>query len=166
KGVDLVLKAFAKLDRADARLLIAGDGDHRAALESLARSLDLADRVQFLGFISESQKLQLLRSAWSLVFASPKEGWGITNLEAAACCTPVIASNSPGLRESVKDRETGFLVPHGDVRELCAAMERIAQNPGLVSELGSRARRFAETFTWDRAAAETRQHLELQVQGG
>jgi glycosyltransferase involved in cell wall biosynthesis len=166
KGVDLVIRAFARMGRPDARLLIAGGGDHREALESLARSLDLADRVQFLGFISESQKLELLRSAWSLLFASPKEGWGITNLEAAACGTPVIASNSPGLRESVKSGETGFLVPHGDVDELCAAMDRIARNPGLVSELGVRARRFAETFTWDRAASETRQHLELQVQGG
>ena len=52
--------------------------------------------------------------AWALVFASPKEGWGITNLEAAACATPVVASNSPGIRESVRDGETGYLVPHGD----------------------------------------------------
>lgn len=166
KGVDLVLKAFAKLDRADARLLIAGGGDYRPELESLARSLDLADRVQFLGFISESQKLHLLRSAWALVFASPKEGWGITNLEAAACCTPVIASNSPGLRESVRHGETGFLVSHGNVVELSDAMERIASSPSLVTELGMRARRFAETFTWTRAAAETREHLQLQMREG
>ena len=57
----------------------------------------------------------MLRRAWALVFASPKEGWGITNLEAAACGTPVVASNSPGIRESVRDGETGYLVPHGDV---------------------------------------------------
>lgn len=166
KGVDLVLRAFAQLDQPEARLLIAGGGDYRESLEALARSLDLTDRVQFLGFISESQKLELLRAAWSLVFASPKEGWGITNLEAAACCTPVIASNSPGLRESVRNGETGFLVPHGNVGELSSAMKRIASTPGLVSELGSRGRRFAETFTWARAAAETRDHLEIQVRGG
>lgn len=166
KGVDLVLRAFARLDHPDARLLIAGGGDHRPALEALARSLDLGERVQFLGFISEREKLHLLRSAWALVFASPKEGWGITNLEAAACCTPVVASDSPGLRESVRDGETGYLVPHGDVAALSAAMARLAADPALVTTLGSRARRFAETFTWDRAAAETREHLGHVVQGG
>ena len=77
-------------------LEIAGAGDYRPALEQLAASLDLGERVRFLGRISEDEKLRLLRRAWALVFASPKEGWGITNLEAAACGTPVVASNSPG----------------------------------------------------------------------
>jgi len=157
--VGLVIRAFARLRTPDARLLIAGGGDHRPALEALARSLDLGERVRFLGFISEREKVELLRSTWALVFASPTEGWGITNLEAAACGTPVIASNSPGLRESVRDGETGYLVPHGDVSALAGAMQRIAVNPALVSELGPRAREFAESFTWQRAAAETRAHL-------
>ena len=96
---------------------------------------------------------------WALVFASPKEGWGITNLEAAACGTPVVASNSPGIRESVRDGETGFLVPHGDVAAMAAAMRRIAGDAALVAQLGVQARRFAETFTWERAASETESHL-------
>ena len=115
KGVHLVIRAFAAMGVPDAVLEIAGAGDYRPSLEALARSLDLGDRVRFLGRISEAEKLALLRRAWALVFASPKEGWGITNLEAAACATPVVASNSPGIRESVRDGETGFLVPHGDV---------------------------------------------------
>src|SRR5690606_29225307 len=106
KGVDLIIKAFARLGAPSARLMIAGGGDHRPALEALVRSLDLGERVEFLGFISEEEKLRLLRSVWALVFTSPKEGWGITNLEAAACSTPVVASDSPGLRESVRDGET------------------------------------------------------------
>src|SRR5712691_8178166 len=53
-----------------------------------------------------------LRAAWAVVFPSPKEGWGISNVEAAACGTPALASDSPGLRESVRHGETGFLVPH------------------------------------------------------
>jgi glycosyltransferase involved in cell wall biosynthesis len=100
-----------------------------------------------------------LRRAWSLVFASPKEGWGITNLEAAACATPVVASNSPGIRESVRDGHTGFLVPHGDVAAMGAAMRRLASDPSLVATLGREAREFSATFTWQRAADETEQHL-------
>ena len=108
---------------------------------ALAASLDLGERVRFLGRISEAEKLALLRRAWALVFASPKEGWGITNLEAAACGTPVVASNSPGIRESVRDGETGYLVPHGDARGDGrgdgAASPAIA---ALVARLGVQAR--------------------------
>ena len=160
KGVDIVIRAFAALGRSDATLEIAGTGDHRPALETLARSLDLGDRVRFLGFVSEAEKLALLRRAWALAFASPKEGWGITNLEAAACATPVVASDSPGLRESVRDGETGLLVPHGDVAAMAAAMGRIAADRALVDTFGAAGRRFAETFTWERAADETIAHLQ------
>ncbi|HUX33876.1 MAG TPA: glycosyltransferase family 4 protein [Gemmatimonadaceae bacterium] len=159
KGVHLVIRAFASMSRGDAVLEIAGAGDYRPRLERLASSLDLASRVRFLGRISEQEKLALLRRSWALVFASPKEGWGITNLEAAACATPVVASNSPGIRESVRDGETGFLVPHGDTAAMAARMDRLAADPLLVESLGVQARRFAESFTWERAAEQTERHL-------
>jgi glycosyltransferase involved in cell wall biosynthesis len=160
KGVHLVVRAFAALAHPTATLEIAGAGDYRPALERLAASLDLGERVRFLGRISEAEKRALLRRAWALLFASPKEGWGITNLEAAASGTPVVASNSPGIRESVRDGETGYLVPHADTRAMSEAMARLAGNPSLVSHLGAQARCFAETFTWERAAEETERHLE------
>jgi glycosyltransferase involved in cell wall biosynthesis len=165
KGVHLVIRAFAELNHPNAKLEIAGAGDYAPALAALARSLDLGDRVRFLGRISEAEKLSLLRRAWALVFASPKEGWGITNLEGAACATPVVASNSPGIRESVRDGETGYLVPHGDIPAMAAAMRRLADSRKLVEELGLAARRFAETFTWERAAAQTELHLKRVVDG-
>ncbi len=160
KGVHLVIRAFAAMRHPTATLDVAGAGDYRPALERLVSSLDLGDRVRFLGRIDESAKVALLRRSWGLAFASPKEGWGITNLEAAACGTPVVASNSPGIRESVRDGETGFLVPHGDVKAMAASMDTLASDVGLVARLGGRARQFAETFTWERAAAETERHLE------
>jgi glycosyltransferase involved in cell wall biosynthesis len=159
KGVHFVIQAFARLAHPTAILEVAGAGDYRPALERLARSLDLHDRVRFLGRIPEAEKLALLRRAWGLVFASPKEGWGITNLEAAACGTPVVASDSPGIRESVRNGETGFLVPHGDVAAMASAMDALAGSPSLVRRLAEHARRFAEGFTWDRAADETERHL-------
>jgi glycosyltransferase involved in cell wall biosynthesis len=160
KGVHYVIRAFAAMENREATLEIAGAGDYRPKLEALARSLDLGDRVRFLGRISEDEKLALLRRAWALVFASPKEGWGITNLEAAACATPVVASNSPGIRESVRDGETGYLVRHGDISAMAAALDRVAASRELVDRLGRSARAFAETFTWERAANETAAHLE------
>ena len=159
KGVHFVIEAFARLGHPAAVLEIAGAGDYRPALERLATSLDLHDRVRFLGRIPEVEKLALLRRAWGLVFASPKEGWGITNLEAAACGTPVVASDSPGIRESVRHGETGFLVPHGEVAAMADALGALAASQPLVRRLGERARRFAEGFTWERAADQTEQHL-------
>ena len=163
KRVDLVIRAFAELNVPDATLEIAGTGDYRAPLERLVKSLDLSHRIKFLGFISEEEKIHLLRRAWASTLASPKEGWGISNLEAAACGTPVIASNSPGIRESVIDGETGFLVAPGDIQAMTAAMRGLVQSPDLLQVLGNGGRRFAETFTWDRSANETLAHLEEVV---
>ncbi|MBC7895662.1 MAG: glycosyltransferase family 4 protein [Cytophagaceae bacterium] len=159
KRVDLILQAFARIDRPAARLEIAGAGDYRANLERLAGSLDLGDRVRFLGRISEDEKVSLLRRSWALAFTSPKEGWGITNLEAAASGTPVVASDSPGIRESVRHGETGFLVPHGDVGALALAMRKIADDVHLVQRMGQAGRVFAQSFTWERSADETEAHL-------
>ncbi len=163
KGVDLVLRAFAQGGVPDATLEIAGAGEFRGELEQLAGTLGVTDRVRFLGRVDETQKCALLRRAWATVFASPKEGWGITNLEAAASGTPVIASNSPGIRESVRHGETGFLVPHGDVAAMAESMRYLSGERALVEHLGIAARRFAEGFTWANAAKETEAHLREVV---
>ena len=107
--------------------------------------------------------MTLLQRAWALLFASPKEGWGITNLEAAACGTPVIASDSPGLRESVRHGETGFLVPHGDVIAMMARMQELAESATRVASFAASARAFAERFSWDAAARQTETHLRAIV---
>ncbi len=166
KAVDLVLRGFARANIPGATLEVAGAGDYRPELERLANSLDLSNRVKFLGRISEAEKLRLLRRAWALVFTSPKEGWGITNLEAAACGTAVIASDSPGIRESVRHEETGYLVRHGDVDAISEHMRRLASNRPLAEQLGAAGRAFAQTFTWERAASETGRHLNEVIEGG
>lgn len=165
KRVDVVIRAFALLDARDARLEIAGKGDDRDRLEALVAKLNIEDRVRFLGYITEQEKRDLLRRSWATVLASPKEGWGISNLESAACGTPVIAADSPGIRESVLDGETGFLVPGSDVPAYAAAMRGLLDSPELVTTLGANARRFAETFTWERAATETLAHLQHVAKG-
>lgn len=161
KGVDLILRAIANLanEGVPARLIVAGRGEYLEALRSLAAELGLSDRVDFVGFVTEEQKRRLFRQVWANVFPSPKEGWGITNLEAAACSTPTIASDSPGLRESVRHEQTGILVPHGDIPALTEALRRLARSAEEVRRLGERAREFALGFSWDRAAQETEDHL-------
>lgn len=157
KGVEYAIRAVAEARRAqpEIRLEIAGSGADRPRLERLASELGQGDAVRFLGFVPEAAKLGLLRRAWANIFPSPKEGWGITNVEAAACGTPSLASDSPGLRDSVRHGETGYLVPHGDVAALAARMLELGADAALVERLGRQARRFAEQLSWERAALET-----------
>jgi glycosyltransferase involved in cell wall biosynthesis len=161
KRVDLPIRALAALREGGvaARLVIAGAGDHDGALRALTAELGLGDVVEFRGFVSQDEKLELFRRAWVHILTSPKEGWGITNLEAAACGTPTVASDSPGLRDSVVDGETGFLVPHGRVDLLAARIRTLIEEAALRAELGANARAFAQRFTWDRAAEETESFL-------
>ncbi len=165
KGVEFALRALAaaRTARADMTLDICGQGDDRPRLERLAAEHRVADAVRFLGYVSEEEKQTLLRRAWAVVFPSPKEGWGITNVEAAACGTPALASDSPGLRESVQDGVTGYLVPHGDVQALADRMLALGADPALVERLGRAARTFAEGLSWDAAARATLAHLEQTV---
>jgi glycosyltransferase involved in cell wall biosynthesis len=154
KRVDLVIDAVAVLagEGLDVQLEIVGDGERLEALRAQARSLGIEDRVHFLGFVAEERKLEALRRAWVHVLTSPKEGWGISNLEAAACATPSVASDSPGLRESVVDGETGILVPHGEVGPLAEALGRLLRDRELHARLARGARSFAEKFSWEASA--------------
>jgi glycosyltransferase involved in cell wall biosynthesis len=168
KRIDHVIQAVARLKASGryARLRIAGRGPDEARLRETVARLGVGELVSFEGFVSEEQKRDLMRRAWATVQASPKEGWGITNMEAAACGTPTIASDSPGLRESVVHGETGFLYPHGDIDALAAAIDRLAADRARVESLGAGALAFAQRFTWDRAADLTEAHLaEVAGQG-
>jgi len=165
KRLDLVLRAVALLreEGLGVRLLIGGRGDHERELKALAARLDLGDAVRFLGFVSEAEKKEMFQRAWVHVLTSPKEGWGIANLEAAACGTATVASDAPGLRDSVVDGETGLLVPHGDVPALARALARILGDPRLRDRLGTQARSFAERFSWDASARAMEEFLERVV---
>ncbi|HET7321611.1 MAG TPA: glycosyltransferase family 4 protein, partial [Longimicrobiaceae bacterium] len=92
-------------------------------------------------------------------------GWGITNLEAAACGTATVASESPGLRESVVNGRTGLLVPHGSEAALADAMAELARDPERMRTLGADAADFARSFSWERCASETEAHLRAVVEG-
>lgn len=161
KGVETAIRALglARATRGDLRLQVAGTGVDRPRLEGVVRSLGLSDAVQFLGFVPEEQKVDLLRRSWANLFPSAKEGWGITNVESAACGTPSLASDSPGLRDSVRPGQTGFLVPHGDPAALATRMLELANDRELTDRLGRAARVFAEGLSWDQAAAGTEQWI-------
>ena len=167
KRVDLLIEAVALLKKQGRRveLKIGGKGPDRERLEGLVAKLEVQDRVSLLGFVSEEEKRTLLRRSWANLLTSPKEGWGISNLEAAGCGTPTVASDAPGLRESVVDGQTGILVPHGDVSALAGAIGRIAEDPGLRDGLGAGAGRFAQAYSWDASAVAVLRILQAAASG-
>lgn len=154
KGVDLALRAVAALraQGVPVRMIVAGRGRDSKRLEAMSRRLGIAGFVRFAGFVSGEEKRELLSRSWVHVLTSPKEGWGIATVEASACGTATVASNSPGLRDTVRDGETGVLVPHGDVDALARALAETLE-PEQRDRMGRAAKRMAEQYTWDGAAA-------------
>lgn len=157
KSVDTVIRALSGLqvDGRPVRLIVAGRGEDHERLERIAASVGVGAQVEFPGYVSEEEKVSLFRRAWANVYPSPKEGWGITNIEAAACGTPSLASDAPGLRESVIDGETGRLIPFGDVRRWHEVIGGYIADARKRETMGAAAVRHAAQFTWNETARQT-----------
>jgi len=161
KGHDLVIDAMARLKSLlpGLRYVIVGDGEEKASLERLVLSHGLADRVTFVGAVSDNA-LPAYFAACD-VFAMPNrregadiEGFGIVFLEAAASGKPAIGGNSGGAPEAIDPEKTGLLVSGHDAGELADAVARLSRNAGERAAFGSAARtRVLARFTWEHAAA-------------
>ncbi len=150
KGVDWVMRALPAVIRRvpGARLQVIGDGPFEPQLRRAAARLGVADAVDFLGFLPRAEKVRHMQRAWALVQPSPKEGWGLTVVEAGACGTAVVAADSPGLRDSVRRDETGLLVPYGDDRGLAEALVRVLEDRALRERLAAAGQAWAARFSW------------------
>lgn len=131
KNYPLLLRAFARLQDATARLMFVGDGVGREALALLAQELGVANRVVFAGFCSDPTPFY--QTADLFVLSSNYEGFGNVIVEALACGTPVVSTDCPsGPAEILSDGLHGKLVPVGDksalARAIMAALEE-ASNP-------------------------------------
>jgi glycosyltransferase involved in cell wall biosynthesis len=157
KGVDQFIRAVALVHETspEMRALVVGDGDDRPRLQRLASALGLQEVITFTGFVPEQRKVELLQSMWFGVTTSSKEGWGLTVLESNACGTPVIASNVPGLRDAVKDGETGVLYAHGDIDDLAGKIRRLLEDAPERARLTANAIAWAGEFNWENAADRT-----------
>jgi glycosyltransferase involved in cell wall biosynthesis/O-antigen/teichoic acid export membrane protein len=140
---------------------IAGEGDHRGAIEAEIVRRGLQERVMLHGHVTEAHKAELYGRAWVNVTASSAEGWCLTVMEAATCGTPSAAIAVGGLVESIADGETGLLAADGP--ELTAAVARLVSDGALRARMGEAARERARQFTWERTARENLTRLEAAV---
>lgn len=156
KNVDVMLRAMALLsDRfPDAQILVIGRGGEQARLEVLARELGLEKRTRFTGFVSDEERNALLSKTRVCVCPSEKEGWGLTVIEANATGTPVVARDAPGLRESVRHGETGFLVSAPSPEQFAERIGELLADDALATRMSREALLWSKKFDWDIAARE------------
>jgi glycosyltransferase involved in cell wall biosynthesis len=161
KCADVALRALVHVRRqVEARLLVLGDGPDRGRLERLAARLGLTGAVEFRGHVGHDEKVRLLWESHVLLNPSPKEGWGLTVVEANACGVPVVASRSPGLMDSVRHGETGLLVPHGQPRAMADAVLQLLQDRALHERLAAGGRAWARSLRWEDAVLQTERILQ------
>ncbi len=166
KGVETVIRAVGRLQRdhhLPVRLLVVGGPDRDpefdavpelARLRDVAREEGVEDRVTFVGR-RDRDELATYYSAADVFVSTPwYEPFGITPLEAMACGTPVVGSNVGGIKFSVRDGETGYLVPPRDPDALAERIAHLYRHPKLLSVFARQAvRRVNDLFTWSRVAA-------------
>ena len=161
KGLPVLLRAAAGLDRSAQLVICAGQADTpelEAEVGLLARELRAgrAGVTWISGMLAKREVIQLLTHA--TVFACPSlyEPLGIVNLEAMACATAVVGSRVGGIPEVVADGQTGLLVPPADPGALADALNALVADPSLAAEMGRRGRARAEAeFGWAAIAAQT-----------
>lgn len=152
KRIDLLIRAMPEIRRhRPAHLLIAGRGDEKASLESLAQELGLTSCVHFLGYVPDVDLPDLYRAADVFVIASTCEVQSIPTLEATVSGLPVVAVNAGALPELVQDGINGYLVSPGDEIAFGRAVQRILGHPQTAREFGQASRRIG------------RQHAEVRT---
>jgi len=143
-----LLRAFSGVASSNAYLVFAGDGPLRQSLEIEAQSLEVADRVRFLGFVNQSGLPEAYCAADILVLPSEYEPFGVVVNEAMLCGCCVVVSDQVGARfDLVREGETGFIYPVGDIGALARILGSLAADRCGAKRLGTAARRRMETWS-------------------
>jgi len=148
-----LLEAFARVSEQypSAHLVLAGEGDQEKVLRKLARTLGIAGRTHFLGFVPDP--IPVIQECAVCVLCSESEGLSNAVLEYMGCGKPTISTDVGGNRELISDRVNGYLVEVGDVGSLADRLIRVLSDPALAARLGDNARcRVTEYFSGTKMA--------------
>ena len=166
KRIDLVIRAAAvcretwPTDREQPRWVIVGDGPERESLEALARWLGVDEHVRFTGFVPDDELPRYYASAACYVHTGLEESFGLSVIEAAYCGCPVVAVDEGGVRETVKDGKTGFLV-QPTAPDVATAVASIISRADLGRSLGAAGHdHVAGTYRWSQGARDVLQLAE------
>jgi D-inositol-3-phosphate glycosyltransferase len=162
KGLELAIRAVEQLvpalDRQLVFVVVGGASGGRGSeelhrLEALARDLEVADVVRFVGARPHAELPLYYRAAESVVVCSHSESFGLAALEAHACGIPVVATAVGGLSHIVRDSESGWLVDSRDPSDFAARLKTILSDPDLRDSFGNAATVAASNFSWTTTAS-------------
>jgi glycosyltransferase involved in cell wall biosynthesis len=165
KRIDVLIEAVPEVlkEIPDLRVILVGDGDDSARLKEITRKNKIQKIVEFTSFVPAEEKSDLLAGSWVAVNTSPKEGWGLTSIEAQACGTPSIVPDSPGLRETVRDGISGYIYPFGDTKRLSVILIKMLKDKKKVEKMGKEAKKWAANFSWDESAKKMKKIIIAQI---
>jgi glycosyltransferase involved in cell wall biosynthesis len=165
KRVDWLLRALPDIRRQvpGTRLHLVGTGDQEARLRRLAEQLQLGDAVVFHGWLPDSAHWGVVGSAWVHLQPSLKEGWSLSVMEAAQLGVPTVATRTAGLRDVVVEGQTGELFDTADLGDLVRKTVNMLQDHERRHAMGAQARRWADSFSWDRSSVELEEMLTNQM---
>ncbi|RKZ17136.1 hypothetical protein DRQ53_04375 [bacterium] len=168
KSVDVVIRAIPKMRAVfpSLTLQVIGDGPDEERLRALAAKLGIADAVNFMGYLPREEIVDELYRTHLFLNPSPKEGWGLTVIEANECGVPVVASRRPGLQDSVRDGDTGLLADYGDPEDFANKALTLLTDPPRWRMMSENAVRWARGFSWDDAGRKTKALLQACLDEG
>lgn len=164
KGTFDALKVFAGIERKDEdwQYWVVGKGtkEYIKELKEEAKNLGIYNKLKFWGFVDDKKKFQLLSEAWILVNPSIREGWGLVNIEAAACEAPVFGYEVSGMKDSVQNGKTGILVKPGETQELASEILEIVNNKSKYQLFQAKSKKWSEKFSWEKSDKESLELIE------
>lgn len=167
-GIDTLIRAFKIISDNNPQrnivLKIVGDGSQYASLKTLAETLEIEDKVIFVGRIPNGDLPYYYNSFDVAVFLSNKESFGVVAVEAMACECPVVVSDADGFTEVVEDNVTGFVVPKRDVEATATAIQKFIDDPDLRKKMGTAGReRVQRMFEWNENVETMLEHYKRLI---
>lgn len=151
KRLEIALDVFKHILKKipEAKFVIGGDGDNLNKLKLKAKKLGIDESVEFLGFVSDRKKWEIMQKAWVFLMPSVKEGWGITIIEAAMSGTPCVGFDVPGVRDSIVNGKTGYLAE--SPRDYYKKTLDLLEDKDLRNNLSRNCEKWASIFSWDKS---------------
>lgn len=152
KNLEVVIRAIGitRIKEPKIKLVIVGDGPHRKILEKITHSLGFESNIEFMGHLSEDEKIKAIQSSCALVFPSVCEGFGIVILESFACKRPVLVSDVKPMSDIITNEDAGFVIDPYDATAWAERFVNIINNISLSRTMGENGHKLLETkFTQD-----------------
>lgn len=164
KGIEDVIKAYSylKKDFKESQLWVVGTGEDKYInkIKKMISNFGLTNDVIFYGYVTDDKKSELLRKAHLLIHASVKEGWGLVIIEAASQGTPSVVYKVPGLRDAVRNGETGIVVENNTAHDLAKSARNLFNNKTKYIKYQKNCLAWSKQFRWEKSKAESLRLIE------